>query len=107
MSYCCYNNQKQLGLDRVQGVIVLTINVKARPETVIIDANNTHVVITYDTIYDALLGHTYWCSEVADALKNNNIISNARCECVMLKPRDDNDPNYLASSEISADCFNY
>jgi len=36
---------------------------------VLIDANNEYVVMTYDTIYDALLGHTYWCSEVADALK--------------------------------------
>jgi hypothetical protein len=92
MSYCCYNNQKQLARDAVQGVIISTVNVRARLETVLIDANKEYIVMTYDTIYDALLGHTYWCWAVADAMKNQNIISDARCEQITLKPRDENDP---------------
>jgi hypothetical protein len=91
MSYCFNSNQTQLARDFVQGVIqgviISTVKVKARPETVLIDVNNEYVVMTYDSIYDALLGHTYWCSEVADAIKNHNIFFNARCEQIMLKPR--------------------
>ena len=107
MSFCCYNNQKQLARNAVKGVIISTVHVKARPETVLIDANNEYVVMTYDTIYDALLGHTYWCLEVADALKKHNSISNARCEQITLKPRDENDPEYLESVKISVDCVNH
>jgi hypothetical protein len=107
MSYCCFNTQKQLARSGVQGVIVSTEKVKARPETLLIDANNEYVVMTYDTIYDALLGHTYWCREVADAIKNHNIISNARCEQITLKPRDENDPDYVESVKLSADCVSY
>jgi hypothetical protein len=107
MSFCCYNSQKLLARTGVKGVIVSTENVKARPETVLIDANNVYIVMTYDTIYDALLGHTYWCQEVAGAKKNQNIISNARCEQITLKPRDENDPEYLERVKISADCVNY
>ncbi len=106
MPFCCYNSQKQLARNGVKGVIVSTENVKARPETVLIDANSVYVVVTYDTIYDALLGHTYWCHEVADAIKNQNTISNALCEQITLKPRDENDPEYLKSVKISADCVN-
>ena len=38
----------------------------------------------------------------AHAIKNHNIISNARCEQITLKPRDENDPDYLESIKISA-----
>jgi len=78
--------------------------VKARPETVLTAANNKYVVMTYDTMCDALLGHTYWCSEVADAIKNHNVISNVRCEQITQKPRDENDPDYLESVRINTDC---
>src|SRR5450756_900240 len=88
MPFCCYNSQKQLARNGVKGVIVSTENVKARPETVLIDANSVYVVVTYDTIYDALLGHTYWCHEVADAIKNRNTISNALCEHCLLYTSD-------------------
>jgi hypothetical protein len=105
MSFCCYNNQKQLARNGVKGVIISTVNVKARPETVLIDANDEYVLMTYDTIYDALLGHTYWCSEVADAInKNHHSISDARCAQITLKPHDENDPDYLVNLKISADC---
>jgi len=107
MSFCCYNSQKQLARKGVKGVIVSTENVKTRPETVLKDANSVYVVMKYDTIYDALLGHTYWCLEVADAIKNQNTISNAWCEQITLKPRDENDPEYLEGVKIRADSFSY
>ncbi len=107
MSFCCYPDQKQLARSGVKGVIVSTESVKARPATVLIDVNNVYVVMTYETTYDALLGHTYWCSEVADAIKNNNIICDARCEQITLKPRDENDPDYLEGINISVDCVNH
>jgi hypothetical protein len=99
MPFCCYNSQKQLARNGVKGVIVATENVKARPETVLIDANSVYVVMTYDTIYDALLGHTYWCHEVADAIKNQNTISDALCEQITLKPRPKTIPNTLRVSK--------
>src|SRR5450756_1468194 len=69
MPFCCYNSQKQLARNGVKGVIVSTENVKARPETVLIDANSVYVVVTYDTIYDALLGHCLlYTSDAADDL---------------------------------------
>ena len=48
MSFCCYNNQKLLARNGVKGVIISIVHVKARPETVLIDANNEFVVMTYD-----------------------------------------------------------
>ncbi len=107
MAFGCCSDEELLARTDVKGVIVVTHSSKARPETVLIDANGMHVVMKYETTYDALLGHRYWCSEVANAIKNGSALCDARCERITLQPRNESDHDCLEGVNTSVGCVNH
>ncbi len=106
MAFGCCSDEELLVRAEIRGVTVVTHSSKARPETALIDANGMYVVMRYETTYDALLGHRYWCAEVANAMKKSRTICDARCERITLQPRNKSDPDCPEGVNTSTGCVN-